>query len=56
MNWVYDSMENFYIDSQGVGFNFHAYRQRTDADGFVPDCKEYQVKKWMRTKNSSLNP
>lgn len=45
MNWVYEPNEDFYIDPKGVRFNFHAYRQRTDADGFVRDFKEYQAEK-----------
>ena len=57
MNWVYEPNEDFYIDPKGVRFNFHAYRQRTDADGFVRDFKEYQAeKKRMRTKRSFLKP
>lgn len=54
MNWVYEPKEDFYIDPKGVRFNFHAYRQRTDADGFVRDFKEYQAEKRMRTKRSFL--
>ena len=45
MNWDYEPKEDFYIDPKGVRFNFHAYRQRTDADGFVRDFKEYQAEK-----------
>lgn len=47
MNWDYEPKEDFYIDPKGVQvqFNFHAYRQRTDADGFVRDFKEYQAEK-----------
>ena len=45
MNWTYVEKEDDYIDLKGVRFNFHAYRQRTDKDGFIRDFKEYQVEK-----------
>lgn len=46
MNWIYNENEDYYIDPKGVRFNFHAYRQRTDKDGFVRDFKEYQAEKF----------
>lgn len=45
MNWTYFELEDYYIDPKGVRFNFHAYRQRTDKDGFVRAFKEYQAEK-----------
>lgn len=45
MNWMYDAEGDFYIDPKGVRFNFHAYRQREDKEGFVKDTKEYQAEK-----------
>lgn len=43
MNWTYDEEEECYIDPKGVRFHFHAYRTRTDKEGFVKDFKEYQA-------------
>lgn len=45
MNWTYHEVEDFYMDPKGVRFNFHAYRQRKDKDGFTRDVKEYQAEK-----------
>ncbi|AYW48441.1 hypothetical protein C7K38_08740 [Tetragenococcus osmophilus] len=41
MNWTYHEAEDAYTDPKGIRFNFHAYRQRKDKDGFVRDLKEY---------------
>lgn len=46
MNWTYNEKEDYYFDPKGIRFNFHAYRQRTDKDGFVRDFKEYQAEKF----------
>lgn len=43
MNWTYHEEEDYYVDPKGVRFNFHAYPQRKDKDGFVRDIKEYQA-------------
>lgn len=47
MNWTYHEEEDYYIDLQGVRFNFHAYRTTTDkTDGFVRQFKEYVAEKY----------
>ena len=46
MNWHYDESEDYYIDPQGVRFNFSAYRQRTDKYGMSRDFKEYKVERY----------
>lgn len=45
MNWTYQEKEDYYIDPKGVRFNFYAYRQKKDKDGFSRDIKEYQAEK-----------
>ena len=47
-NWTYVESDDYYIDRQGVCFNFHAYRTRTDKYGFERQFKEYVAE----TKNS----
>lgn len=46
MNWQYYDKEDYYIDPQGVRFNFHAYRKQTDKNEFVREFKEYQAEKF----------
>ena len=46
MNWHYDESEDYYIDPQGVRFNFSAYRQRTDKYGMSRDFKEYKAERY----------
>lgn len=46
MNWTYHEEEDYYVDPKGVRFNFHAYRQKEQKDGFVQDLKEYQAEKF----------
>ena len=46
MNWEYMEEEDYYLDPEGVRFNFHAYRQRTDKYGFTRDIKEYKAEKY----------
>ena len=41
MNWTYVESDDYYIDPQGVRFNFQAYRTRTDNYGFERQFKEY---------------
>ena len=41
MNWTYVESKDYYLDPQGVRFNFHAYRTRTDKYGFERQLKEY---------------
>ena len=48
-NWTYVESDDYYIDRQGVCFNFHAYRTRTDKYGFERQFKEYVAE----TKNSN---
>lgn len=45
MNWTYVEKEDDYIDLKGVRFHFHAYRQRTDKEGFIREFKECQAEK-----------
>lgn len=45
MNWTYYEEDDYYIDPKGVRFNFHAYRERKDKDGFIRDFKEYRAEK-----------
>lgn len=47
-NWTYRESDDYYVDRQGVRFNFHAYRTRTDKYGFERQFKEYVAE----TKNS----
>lgn len=54
MNWTYQEREDYYIDPKGVRFNFYAYRQRTDKEGFVRNFKEYQAEKI--DANQEVNP
>lgn len=46
MNWDYFEERDYYVDTKGVRFNFHAYRQRTDKYGFTRDYKEYKAEKY----------
>ncbi|MBG9979753.1 IS1182 family transposase [Facklamia sp. DSM 111018] len=41
MNWAYVESDDYYVDPQGVRFNFHAYRTRTDKYGFERQFTEY---------------
>jgi len=41
MNWNYYEKDDYYINLQGVRFNFNAYRIRTDKYGFKRYFKEY---------------
>lgn len=50
MNWTYYEEADYYVDPKGVRFNFHAYRQRIDDEGFVKDFKEYQAEKYDQNK------
>lgn len=50
MNWTYYEEDDYYVDPKGVRFNFQAYRQRTDDEGFVKDFKEYQAEKYDEDK------
>lgn len=52
MNWTYVEEDDYYIDSNGVRFNFQEYRQTTDEDGFVRNLKEYQAEKYDEDKKS----
>lgn len=40
-NWDYHENDDYYIDPQGVHFNFNKYRIRTDKYGFKHNLKEY---------------
>ena len=46
MNWTYFPEEDYYINPKGVRFNFYAYRQRKDKEGFIRDFKEYHAEKF----------
>ncbi|MCP0888106.1 transposase, partial [Ligilactobacillus sp. WILCCON 0076] len=46
MNWDYYEKDDYFINPQGVRFNFNAYRQRTDKYGFNRDFKEYVAEKY----------
>lgn len=46
MNWDYDEADDYYIDPQGVRFNFKAYRQQTDQYGMTRSFKEYEAEKY----------
>lgn len=54
MNWDYDGKDDYFINPQGVRFNFNTYRQRTDKYGFTRDIKEYVAEKY--AKNHQLIP
>jgi len=41
MNWNYYEKDDYYINLQGVRFNFNAYRIRTEKYGFKRYFKEY---------------
>jgi len=41
MNWNYYEKDDYYINLQGIRFNFNAYRIRTDKYGFKRYFKEY---------------
>lgn len=45
MNWTYHEAEDYYVDLQGVRFNFKAYRTQTDRYGYQRQFKEYQAEK-----------
>ncbi|MBW1606399.1 IS1182 family transposase [Lactobacillus sp. Sy-1] len=51
MNWEYHEQDDYYIDPNGVRFNFNAYRKRTDKYGLTRDFKEYKAE----VKNQNWN-
>lgn len=54
MNWDYYAKDDYFVNPQGVRFNFKAYRQRTDKYGFTRDFKEYVAEKF--NENHQLIP
>ncbi|WP_048000899.1 IS1182 family transposase [Lactiplantibacillus herbarum] len=46
MNWDYHVQDDYFIDLNGVRFNFNTYRKRTDKYGFTRDFKEYVAEKY----------
>ena len=40
MNWTYHAEEDYYVDLEGVRFNFTAYRTKTDRYGYKCHIKE----------------
>lgn len=54
MNWDYHEKNDYFINPQGVRFNFNAYRQRADKYSFTRDFKEYVAEKY--DENHQLIP
>ena len=46
MNWQYHAQDDYYVNPDGVRFNFKRYAYRTDRYGFRRDFKVYQAEKY----------
>lgn len=46
MNWSYNEKDDYYLDLNGVRFNFSNYSKRTDKYGFTRDFKVYTAEKF----------
>ena len=46
MNWEYHAAEDYYVNPQGVRFNFQRYAYRNDKYHFRRDFKVYQAEKY----------
>lgn len=46
MNWEYNEENDYYVDGEGIRFNFNTYRTTTDTYGFTRDFKEYIAEKY----------
>lgn len=55
MNWYYNAKDDYYLDPNGVRFNFNAYCKRTDKHQFTRDFKEYEAEKYDINQNINSN-
>ena len=59
MNWDYHDKNDYFVNPQGVHFNFHTYRIKTDKYGFERNFKEYIAEKFDKNHqviSDSLTP
>ncbi|TPR39298.1 hypothetical protein DY037_06170 [Apilactobacillus micheneri] len=55
MNWYYNEKDDYYLDPNGIRFNFNGYRKRTDKNQFTRDFKEYESEKYDINQNIDSN-
>ena len=51
MNWDYLDKDDFYVDLNGIRFNFEGYRKRTDQYGFTREFHRYRAESLDENQN-----